>query len=559
MALFARMFNQAGGWPADDDRWYAPFLGLETNAGAKVDYTTAMGIPAVWACTRIIAESIASLPLHLYIRKGRGKDRMPSHPLYPLLHDKPNPEMSAMSFRETFSYHILHWGNAFAEKEMDQLGRVKALWPIGPDRVEVMRDRDTREIFYKVRVEDTGKTQNLQKDQVLHIPGLSYNGVVGFSPITKMREAIGFALATEEYGARFFGAGTHPSLVVSHPSKLSPTAHKNLSDSLADKYSGLGKSHRLLLLEEAMKVEKIGFSPEDSQFLQTRAFELAEVCRIWRVPLHLVQEYSKGTSYASNEQQSLEFVIHTLRPWLVRFEQGYNNQLFATDLERRRYFFEHLVDGLLRGDITARYEAYTKGRNWGWLSADDIRELENMNPLPEGKGDVYLQPLNMVEAGTPPPPQAPPPAQSEPNSPEPQAIANYWKEKTSEMAIIEPYRGIFTDAIEQILSREANQLKRDPELFNKTLQASDVSEFIIKKMKSPVSLFLHQNGIYELESFDEEINNYFQYHISKIKNLLSGGNGAIDTLASHAEEMAEETLLAILGRLRSKENGLQTQ
>lgn len=555
MGLWKRIksiFN-SGSWSAADDRWYAPYLGLETNAGAKVDHSSVMGIPAVWACTRIIAESIASLPLHLYTRKGRGKDRASNHPLYGLLHDMPNPEMSAMSFRETLTYHILHWGNAYAEKDLDQLGRVKALWPIPPDRVEVRRDMDTMKIFYRVRLEDTGVTQDIPRDSMLHVPGLSYNGIVGMSPITKMREALGFALATEEFGARFFGAGTHPGLVVSHPGKLGEQAYKNLKDSLATKYSGLGKAHRLMLLEESMKVEKIGFSPEDSQFLQTRAFELAEICRIWRVPLHLVQEYSKGTSYASNEQQSLEFVIHTLRPWLVRFEQGYNNQLFLTDLERRRYFFEHLVDGLLRGDITARYEAYVKGRNGGWLSANDVRELENLNPLPGDQGDIYLQAVNYQEAGKEPPEPPEPPPPSGPTPPEDLPPADYWRAKTSEMETIKPYLGIFTDAIGQILSREANQLKRNENIFEE--QARDITEFIEKKITPSISLFIaHNNGGYSEEESLKEVINFTQYHLNLITSLINGVDKEqiIENLSTYAPQMAEETLLAILARIRSK-------
>jgi hypothetical protein len=362
-----------------------------------------------------------------------------------------------------------------------------------------------------------------------------------------MREALGFALATEEFGARFFGAGTHPSLVVSHPGKLSEMAHKNLAGSLSTTYGGLGKSHRLMLLEEAMKVEKIGFSPEDSQFLQTRAFELAEICRIWRVPLHLVQEYSKGTSYASNEQQSLEFVIHTLRPWLVRMEQAYNNQLFLTDLERKRYFFEHLVDGLLRGDIAARYEAYTKGRNGGWLSANDVREFENMNPLPGDQGDIYLQAVNYMEAGVEPPepPESPEPA-GPPELPEETVTADYWIAKNADWDVIAPYRGVFTDAIEQILKRESNQLKRNND--------NDIGEFIAKKITPPINLFILNNNGKLNESFvKSEVNNYIQYHVTRVKSIIA--DQPIEDLPIHAESMANETMLAILARIRSQDHG----
>jgi HK97 family phage portal protein len=553
-----KIFGQ-GSWSAADDRWYAPMIGLETNAGSRVDQNSAMNIPAVWACIRIIAESIGSLPLHLYTRQGRGKNRAVNHPLYLLLHDRPNPEMTAMAFRETMAAHVLAWGNAYAEKELDQLGRVKALWPIGPDRVEPMRDMDTNEIFYKVRLENSGMTQDIPRDRMLHIPGLSYNGLVGYSPIAKMREAIGLALATEEFGARFFGAGTHPGLIVSHPGKLGEIAHKNLRESLATTYSGLGKAHRLLLLEEAMKVEKIGVNPEEAQFLTTRRFQLAEIARIYRVPMHMLADVEKGASYASIEQMSLDFVVHTLRPWLVRFEQSYNNQLFLTDLERKRYFWEHLVDGLLRGDIASRYEAYTKARNWGWLSADDIRELENMNPLPDGKGEIYLQPLNMVEAGVPPPPPAPAlaPTPPEPTPPDQIPTADYWKAKSSEAEMIAPYRGIFTDAIEQILSREANQLKRNANLFDEPWKDNDIGEFIEKKITPSINLFIfNNNGKFNEEYARKEVNNYIQYHIRTVKSLINTTNKdqAIDELSNHAESMAEEIMLALLARIRSKDH-----
>lgn len=545
---------------AADDRWYGPAIGPETNAGAKVDYSSVLGIPAVWACTRIIAESIASLPLFLYTRKDRGKDRAVNHPLYTLLHDRPNPEMSAMSFRETQTYHLLHWGNLFAEKEMDALGRVRALWPLPPDRVEIRRNLDTEEIYYRVRLEDSGLSKDLRREQMLHVPGLSYNGIVGISPITKMREALGFALATEEFGARFFGAGTHPGVVVSHPGRLSETASKNLRDSLSTTYGGLGKSHRLMLLEEAMKIEKIGFSPEDSQFLQTRAFELAEICRIWRVPLHLVQEYSKGTSYASNEQQSLEFVIHTLRPWLVRLEQGYNNQLFLTELERKRYFFEHLVDGLLRGDLKSRYDAYAVGRSWGWLSANDVREIENLNPLPDDKGDIYLQPANMIEAGAPPPePEPAPPISESPDEENPETVRDFWKSLA--------FKDLFQDAIGQILSREANNLKKINDKANgdwselvEEYYSLEVQEFMARKMTPVIQAFIYQQSKFPNAELINEATWFFvQDHIAKSKELLQSSpdrEKVLTDFSGRASALATQAMVAITRWLGEWEDGI---
>jgi HK97 family phage portal protein len=401
-----RFFNPYDAWGELDDRWYLNSWPQETASGAKIDESNALTISAVWACVRILSEDIGSLPLHLYIRREKGKEKATNNPLYYLLHDRPNPEMTALSFRETLASHILLWGNAYAEIERDGGNNIRALWPISPHRVEVWR-ADDNNIYYLVLDEQTGEKVPLAAEQILHVPGLSGNGLVGYSPIGKMREAVGMASALEEFGARFFGNGTHPGAVVSHPGKLGELASKNLRDSLTSGYSGLGKSHRLLLLEEGMKLETIGIPPEDAQFLETRRFQLAEIARIYKMPLHKLQEYEKGMAFASVEQFSLDYVVHTLRPWLVRFEQVYNWKLFSNDTLRRRYFFEHLVDGLLRGDLDSRYKAYSTGRNGGWLSANDVRELENMNPIPDG--DIYLQPLNMVEVGAEPPQPSPSP------------------------------------------------------------------------------------------------------------------------------------------------------
>jgi HK97 family phage portal protein len=335
----------------------------------------------------------------MYARKSNGKDKVPGNPLYRLLHDSPNPEMTAMQFRETMMAHVLLWGNGYAEIERDGMDRIISLWPLPPNKVQVYRD-DSAELYYEVTPDKPSEEKRvLRKRQVLHVPGLSFNGIIGYSPIAKLRESYGLAMAMEEFGARFFGSGTHPGLVVSHPGKLGKQAHENLDRSLAETYAGLGKSHRILLLEEAMKVEKIGIAPEEAQFLESRKFQIAEICRAFRVPLHMVNELDRAT-FSNIEHQSLEFVMHCIRPWLVRLEQAYNMQLLNTDLERRRYFWEHLIDGLLRGDIKSRYDAYAIGRQWGWLSADDIRELENMNPLPDGRGEVYLTPMNMSVIGS---------------------------------------------------------------------------------------------------------------------------------------------------------------
>lgn len=365
----------------------------ETRAGTRVSESNALRILAVLACVRIIAESVASLPLVVYKRRdSRGKDRAGEHPLYRILHDRPNPELSAMRFRELLQAHVLVWGNAFAEIETNQAGTVIGLWPLLPDRTTVRRVNGAR--VYTTRL-PTGEIKTLSAERVFQFSGLGFDGLKGYSPIDLARESLGLTVAAEAFGQQFFGQGLSPSGVVEHPKTLSPQATTNLRRTLEDQYTGLSKSHRLMILEEGMKWQSIGIPPNNAQFLETRKFQLNEIARLFRVPPHMLADLQAGASYASVEQMSLDFVAYTLRPWLVRWEQDLNNDLFGSR-ERETFFAEHLVDGLLRGDIQARYNAYQVARQNGWLSANDIREIENMNPIPGG--DAYLVNGNMIPA-----------------------------------------------------------------------------------------------------------------------------------------------------------------
>jgi HK97 family phage portal protein len=380
---------------ANPQQWLIEALGGgKAASGVAVNETTAMKSTVVFACVRILAETIASLPLPVYRRlQGGGKERANNHYLYPLLHDQPNPEMTSFEFRETLMGHLALWGNAYAEIERDGAGRVRALWPLRPDRMQVKRD--DQGLRYEYLLPD-GTMAALRQTNVMHIRGLSGDGIVGYSPIRLAREAIGFSLATEEFGARFFGQGAHPGGIVEYPGKLSDEARKRYKESVQEAYGGLGKAHRLMVLEEGLKYTQVGIPPEDAQFLATREFQAIEIARIFRIPPYLLQDFSRAT-FSNVEHTAISFVVHTVRPWLIRIEQAFKRDLFPSP-ERDTYFAEFLVDGLLRGDIKSRYDAYAVGRNWGWLSADDIRELENMNPLPDGQGKIYLIPTNMRPA-----------------------------------------------------------------------------------------------------------------------------------------------------------------
>lgn len=376
--------------------WFnSMFSAWATASGISVTPETALSTTAVFACIRVLAESVASLPLIMYRRlDARSKEKAPDHPLYTLLHNQPNPEMTSLEFRETLMGHLGGWGNAYADIELDGSGRVMALWPLLPNKIEKI-SRENGELIYHYRVPDSvgGEVRKLRGEQVFHLRGLGSNGIVGYSPIQLHRQAIGLAQATEAFGASFFGNGALPGLVLEHPGELSKDAHDRLTESWNEAHSGINRAHRMAILEEGMKVEKIGIPPEDAQFIQTRKFQVNEIARIYRIPPHFVGDLEHAT-FSNIEHQGIEFVVHTLRPWLVRWEQSIWSKLLLPR-ERDEFFAEFNADGLLRGDIASRYTAYATGRNGGWLSRNDIREKENMNSIPGG--DDYLTPLNMTQ------------------------------------------------------------------------------------------------------------------------------------------------------------------
>lgn len=374
------------------------FMGM-SSTGKTVTEQSAMQMTAVYACVRILSEAIAGLPLHLYkYTDDGGKEKALDHPLYRLLHDEPNPEMTSFVFRETLMTHLLLWGNAYAQIIRNGKGEVIALYPLMPNRMRVDRD-DKGQLYYTYnRVYDEAlktktMTVTLRPYEVLHIPGLGFDGLVGYSPIAMAKNAIGLAIATEEYGAKFFANGAAPSGVLEHPSTLKNP--EKLREAWQSQFGGSHNSNRIAVLEEGLKYTPISISPEQAQFLETRKFQINEIARIFRVPPHMVGDLEKS-SFSNIEQQSLEFVKYTLDPWVVRWEQNLQRILLTTD-EKKEYFFKFNVDGLLRGDYASRMSGYATARQNGWMSANDIRELENLDRIPEELGgDLYLINGNML-------------------------------------------------------------------------------------------------------------------------------------------------------------------
>ena len=388
-------FGQARDKPVDKaaDAGYS-FLFGRTTSGKPVNERTAMQTTAVYACVRILAEAVASLPLHVYeYQDDGGKKLVHDHPLYYLLHDEPNPEMTSFVFRETLMSHLLIWGNAYAQIIRDGAGRVLGLYPLLPDKMDVQRD-DRGNIYY---VYSRNSDENpmfkeygdirLKAEDVLHIPGLGFDGLIGYSPIAMAKNAVGMTLACEEYGASFFANGANPGGVLEHPGVLKDPS--KVRESWNSVYRGVNNAHKIAVLEEGMKYQQIGIPPEEAQFLETRKFQINEIARLYRIPPHMVGDLDKS-SFSNIEQQSLEFVKYTLDPWVIRWEQSLQRSLLLPG-EKGKYFIKLNVDGLLRGDYQSRRNGYAVGRQNGWFSANDIREMENMNPIPDEQGgNLYL-------------------------------------------------------------------------------------------------------------------------------------------------------------------------
>jgi len=472
------------------DLWRAGSHGIGTPTGLNVTPDSAMTVTAFFSAVRFRAFAVASLPKILYQRTSQGKRRAFENGLYEILHDMPNPEMTAFDLWSTLDSHVMIRGNAYAEIVLDANQQVVELWPLRPDRMIVMRDENGSLVYeYTLPQKYNHEKRYFAPYQILHLRGLTTDGVMGYAPITMMRNAVALSKATEEFGSAFFGNGAQPGMVLKHPGRIKDQPMiDRLKNSWEESHRGLDQSHRVAILEEGMSVEKIGLSPEDSQFLETRVHQIYEISRMTDVPPQMIFELSQ-TNYASMEQMTLDFVVHHLRPWLVAYEQQINRTLLLESERAAGYFVENLIDGLLRGDLQTRYTAYSVGRTNGWLSINDVRRMENMNSIKGG--DKYMVPLNystLGDDGMPlPVPSAEPvknpntPARSGPLPALPQMGERHLGE---EKAIF------FRDAGERIGKRELNEFtnarKKSAEKFGAWVEQfyqRDYPEFIGQVMR----------------------------------------------------------------------------
>lgn len=405
MSFLGKMWEprsqSSGHWPLTKNWLQDLFAGRPTYTGINLTEQRALTHSAVFACVHVLAQTLAMLPLNVYrTLPNGGKSRAHDHPLNRILHDVPNPEMNSFLFRETLQGHLGLWGNAYAEIQRNRYGDIVALWPLRPDRTKPFRDPETKEIKYSVSFSD-GTTVALPYHLVLHIPAFGFDGLIGYNPIDIAAQSIGLGLASEEFGARFYGNGATVGGVLEHPGDLGPDGRKNVRESFEEMHKGLSNSHRLMILEEGMTYKQIGIPPQTAQFLETRQFQTSEIARFYHMPAHMIGDLTRSTNN-NIETQSGEFVKYTMMPWIVRWEQTMNMRLL-TELEQtlRSMFTKFNVMGLLRGDSKARAEFYHTGRLDGWLNADMILELEDMNPIGGQAGQGFWMPENYHYADEP--------------------------------------------------------------------------------------------------------------------------------------------------------------
>jgi HK97 family phage portal protein len=339
----------------------------------------------------VISKSIAILPWTVFEKTPTGRNSADGHPVNWLLHKQPNPEMTPFHFKQALMSHVLTWGNGYAEIERDGMGRPVWLWPITPDRVTPDRN-EAGQIIYRVW-NGTGAPSILPAENVLHIRGLGFDGLVGYSVIKMAAESIGLGLAMQDFGASFFGNGAHMGGILQHPQRLSPEATKNLEDSFKRRVGGKN-SLGIFIAEEGMTYTRMGIPPNDAQFLESRTAQVLDICRWYGVPPHKLAELGRAT-WANIESQGIEFVTDTLQSWITQFEEEANIKLFGRQ-QRGVFYTKFNLAALLRGDMASRYAAYAVAHNNGWLNGDEIRAFEELNPIPGGLGKLYLVPANMM-------------------------------------------------------------------------------------------------------------------------------------------------------------------
>ncbi|MGI9458440.1 MAG: phage portal protein [Pirellulales bacterium] len=364
--------------------WDSESGGGGSAAGVRITPDTALKSTAVLACARVLAETVAGLPLHLYKRTGQGRSIANEQPLYSVLHEQPNSWQTSFEWREQSMLHVCLWGNAYSEIRSGSAGSVTELHPLHPSRMSVERIENGK-LRYKYR-EPNGTETVYRQDKILHVRWMSSDGVTGMIPVDLAKDAVALARACELHGASYFGNGAIPGVVLETDQTLEPSAASSLRENWERMHRGAGRAHRTAVLMGGLKAHELTGTNTEAQFLESRRFQVEEICRLFRVPPHLVGDLSRS-SFSNIEQQSIDFVQHTLLPWLKRFETAFSRDLIT---DRKTHFAEFDTRGLLRGDAAARASYYSTLWNLGVLSINEIRGFENMNSV-DGGDERFVQ------------------------------------------------------------------------------------------------------------------------------------------------------------------------
>lgn len=377
--------------PLQDAHWFTEMFTMKSSSGITVTPDNAMTASAVFTSIRVLSETVAGMPLTIYKKTSKGRTEAVEHPLYSLLHIAPNGSQTSFAWKETMMAHLNLRGNYYNYKIFNGRGDVIELLPLNPDKMTLMR-ADNGDILYHYQDDANQLNYMFERFEIVHQSGLSLDGVIGVSPIAYARNAIGLSLATETHGALAFENGTTPSGTLEHPGKLTDDQYKRLKKSMADNQSGLANSHKTMILEEGMKWAQIGMTNTDAQYLETRKFQKSEIAGIFRVPPHMIGDLERST-FSNIEQQSLEFAKYSIRPWVTRIEQALERDLLSKE-DRKTHFIRFNMEALLRGDTKSRYESYGLAIRDGWMSRNETRAKEDMQPI-DGLDEMVL-PLNMA-------------------------------------------------------------------------------------------------------------------------------------------------------------------
>ncbi len=537
--LFEKRSTYLQAWKSGD-----PWPGAKSASGIYVTPDVAMTVSTVFACVKILSETMATFPLHLYKNlPDGGKDRDSNHPLYNVLHRRPNRWQTGFEFREMMMAHCALRGNAYSEIFSSGGQAVSELIPIHPGRVTPQMDDDG-----KIRYVVSGKDRRiLPQGKIFHLRGLSDDGLRGKSPIDFVREPVGMAKATEQFGARFFSNGAAPGGVLKHPGTLSENAERNMRDSWQKIHGGSDNAHSIAVLEEGVEWAQVGLSNEDSQFLETRKFTVEEIARIYRIPMHLLQALDRST-FNNIAHQSMEFVMYTMLPWVKRWEEAIHRDLLS-ETDQQTHFTEFAVQGLLRGDQKTRNESYAIGRRNGWYSINDIRRMENLNPVTGG--DEYLTPLNMVPIGKNKS------AEIEPEKVDPKEQS---RKQSNPDGTLENLQTGFTHVLSEVLGRAIRKENKTVERLLKKFQSRDefagqVEAFFegscdksghIKNVVSEAgkvfrSYAIARNG--DVAKADKFAETFGHRYVNEAQELIKTNGDISGLLSRNVEELSKRELL----------------